>query len=67
LIWGIEEETQRILGTTFNPDANTKGRQVFIMRLSQMLTPRIPFTFRKVNHPQGDLILLEITAIHTTL
>ena len=66
VVWGIEDETHNIIGTTFNPDAKTKGNQVFIMWLSQMLTPRITFTFRKVNHPQGNLILLEIPATHTT-
>jgi predicted HTH transcriptional regulator len=66
VVWGIEDETQNIIGTTFNPDAKTKGSQVFIMWLSQMLTPRITFTFRKVNHPEGNLILLEIPATHTT-
>jgi len=66
VVWGIEDETQNIIGTTFNPDAKTKGNQVFIMWLSQMLTPRITFTFRKVNHPKGNLILLEIPATHTT-
>lgn len=66
IVWGIEDETQNIIGTTFNPESKTKGNQVFIMWLSQMLTPRITFTFRKVNHPQGSLILLEIPATHTT-
>lgn len=66
VVWGIEDKTQNIVGTNFDPDAKTKGNQVFIMWLSQMLTPRITFTFRKVNHPQGNLILLEIPATHTT-
>ena len=66
VVWGIENKTQKIIGTTFNPDIKTKGNQVFIMWLSQMLTPRITFIFRKVNHPQGDLVLLEIPATHTT-
>ena len=66
VIWGIENRTNRIVGTTFNPESKTKGNQVFIMWLSQMLSPRITVTFRKVNHPQGNLILLEIPATHST-
>ncbi len=66
IIWGIEDETKNIIGTTFNPDAKTKGNQVFIMWLSQMLSPRITFNFRNVNHPKGNLVLLEIPATHTT-
>ena len=66
IVWGIEDETKNIIGTTFNPDAKTKGNQVFIMWLSQMLSPRITFNFRNVNHPKGNLVLLEIPATHTT-
>ena len=66
VIWGIEDDTQEILGTTFKPETKTKGNQVFLMWLSQMLTPRITFYFRKVNHPKGNLVLLEIPATHTT-
>lgn len=66
VIWGIEDGTKKVIGTTFNPDNKTQGNQVFIMWLSQMLTPRITFTFRKVKHPKGNLVLLEIPATHTT-
>ena len=31
-----------------------------------MLTQRSTFYFRKVNHPKGNLVLLEIPATHTT-
>ncbi|MEA3444526.1 MAG: ATP-binding protein [Bacteroidota bacterium] len=66
VVWGVKDGTQNIVGTTFNPDTKTKGNQVFIMWLSQMLTPHITFNFRKVNHPKGNLVLLEIPAAHTT-
>ena len=66
VIWGIEDGTQNIVGTTFNPETKTKGNQVFIMWLSQMLMLRITFNFRKVNHSKGNLVLLEIPATHTT-
>jgi predicted HTH transcriptional regulator len=66
IIWGIENETLNIVGTTFDPEAKKKGNQVFAMWLSQMLSPRITFSFRKVNHPNGKLILLEIPSSHTT-
>lgn len=66
VVWGIEDETQNIIGTTFKPDIQTKGKQVFTMWLSQMLSPRITFAFRYVNHPKANLVLLEIPATHTT-
>lgn len=66
VIWGIEDGTRNIVGTTFNPDTKTVGNQVFIMWLSQMLSPRITINFRKVNHLNGNLVLLEIPAALTT-
>lgn len=66
VVWGVEDVIHNIIGTSFNPDTKTKGNQVFVMWLSQMLTPRIAFTFRTVAHPKGNLILLEIPATHTT-
>lgn len=58
--------TQKIIGTTFCPDTKTVGNQVFQMWLTQKLTPRICFQFRKIAHSDGNLILLEIPAANTT-
>jgi len=66
VIWGIENGTHNVVGTSFNPENKTVGNQVFVMWLSQMLSPRIVLSFRKVKHPQGILVLLEIPAAHTT-
>lgn len=66
LLWGIEDGTKNIVGTTFNPETKTVGNQVFIMWLTQMLQPRLAFSFRKVNHPDGNLVLLEIPAAIST-
>lgn len=66
VIWGIEDGTKNITGTTFNPETKTVGNQVFIMWLTQMLQPRLAFSFRKVVHPNGHLILLEIPAAIST-
>jgi len=66
VVWGIEDKTQKIVGTTFNPETKTKGNQVFAMWLSQMLIPHITIHFRNVKHPKSNLVLLEIPATHTT-
>ena len=66
VIWGIEDITKNILGTTFCPDTKTVGNQVFQMWLTQKLTPRISFQFRKIAHPDGNLVLLEIPSAHST-
>lgn len=62
IIWGIEDATRQVVGTTFNPDTKKVGNQVFIMWLTQMLQPRLAFNFRTIVHPQGRLVLLEIPA-----
>lgn len=66
VVWGIEDETHNIVGTTFNPDTKKKGNQVFIMWLANMLSPRITLSFRTINHPKGNLVLLEIPATLST-
>jgi len=66
VIWGIEDGSKRIVGTNFCPEDKTVGNQVFQMWLTQKLTPRITFQFRKVDHPDGALVLLEIPAAHST-
>ncbi|MEX2409933.1 MAG: RNA-binding domain-containing protein [Candidatus Paceibacterota bacterium] len=66
VIWGVEDNTRNIVGTTFNPESKKIGNQVFILWLSTMLSPRITFDFRIVNHPKGRLVLLEIPSAHST-
>ncbi|GAA4815585.1 transcriptional regulator [Marinicella pacifica] len=66
VIWGVEDESKNILGTKFDPDTKKVGNQVFIMWLTQKLKPRLAFSFRKVKHPEGLLVLLEIPAVINT-
>jgi predicted HTH transcriptional regulator len=66
IIWGIEDGTKKILGTTFNPETKKVGNQVFLLWLTNMLQPRLAFDFRTVNHPEGRLVLLEIPAAIST-
>lgn len=66
ILWGIEDGTKNIVGTSFNPETKTVGNQVFIMWLTVMLQPRLALSFRKVNHSQGNLVLLEIPAAIST-
>ncbi|MDA3816985.1 MAG: putative DNA binding domain-containing protein [Prolixibacteraceae bacterium] len=66
VLWGIEDDTKKIVGARFNPETKTVGNQVFIMWLTQMLQPRLTFNFRTVNHPNGNLVLLEIPAAINT-
>ncbi|WP_417278650.1 ATP-binding protein [Celeribacter sp.] len=62
LVWGIEDQSHDVVGTTFDPFSKTIGSQVFELWLRNKLSPAPAFEFRAVNHPGGRLILLEIPA-----
>jgi ATP-dependent DNA helicase RecG len=62
LLWGIEDATHEIVGTDFIPDAKKLGNQVLPLWLANSLQPSIAFSFRTVQHPQGQVVLLEIPA-----
>lgn len=62
MVWGIEDETHRVLGTDFDPDTQKAHGQVLGLWLSNALQPSIAFHFRVVNHSQGRVVVLEIPA-----
>lgn len=62
LVWGIEDGSHNVIGTTFDPFVKTVGNQVFELWLHQMLSPAPNLKFRRVDHPDGQVILLEIPA-----
>jgi len=62
LVWGIDDESHEVVGTTFSHDSHTVGRQPLEMWLRQRLSPAPAFQFREVAHPDGNLVLLEIPA-----
>lgn len=62
MLWGIEDGSHAVVGTIFNPDTKKVGQQVFQLWLAQRLQPSIAFSFRAVEHPDGDVVILEIPA-----
>lgn len=64
VLWGIEDGTKRIVGTTFTPEVKTVGNQVFALWLAKYVT-NCTFSFRSISHPKGTLVLLEISAATT--
>ncbi|PCJ99174.1 MAG: transcriptional regulator [Zetaproteobacteria bacterium] len=66
LLWGIEDGTRDIIGTNFDPSLKLVGNQDFQLWLAQRLNPSISFSFRKINHPDGDVVMLEIPAPTTS-
>lgn len=60
ILWGIDDTTRAVVGTTFNPEAHAVGNQVFALWLAQRLSPSIAFQFHTIAHPQGRVVLMEI-------
>lgn len=66
LVWGVENATHRIQGTTFDPfTQKAEGNQALVMWLQQRTSPRADFTFHECLHLSGRVILLEIKAART--
>ncbi|WP_454288232.1 ATP-binding protein [Rhizobium arsenicireducens] len=61
-LWGVEDETHRLVGTTFAPGTAKKGNQDLESWLVQMLAPRIHIRFTSFICEELPLVLLEIPA-----
>lgn len=62
VLWGIDNDTREVVGTTFDPDVQLVGNTVFQLWLAQHLSPDLGVSFRNVNHPKGRVVLMEIPA-----
>ena len=60
MIWGVNDETHQILGTTFYPSQTTKGNEALENWLLRLLTPKIDFKFYEVIMDDDNVVLLEI-------
>ena len=60
VVWGVEDGTQKVKGTVFDPFTQKNGNQSLIMWLQQLTSPRADFTFHECQHPDGKVVLLEI-------
>jgi ATP-dependent DNA helicase RecG len=62
LVWGIEDSTHEIVGTTFNPSIAKVGNEELESWLLQRLAPKLNFRFYRLVAEAGPLVLLEIDA-----
>lgn len=60
VVWGVEDGTHTVKGTTFDPFGRKEGNQALVMWLQQRTVPRADFAFHAVDHPQGKVVMLEI-------
>ena len=60
VIWGIDDSSKEILGTTFKPFQSKKGGEALENWLLRLLEPKIDFNFYEVAIQGQDIVLLEI-------
>ncbi len=63
MIWGIEDDTKAVLGTTFNPAKTKHGNQALEMWLSQRLQPVPHFEFNCLEYNNKPIVLLCIRPV----
>ncbi|MEW6538934.1 MAG: ATP-binding protein [Pseudomonadota bacterium] len=62
IVWGVEDDTHKVVGTNFEPASFRKGDQPIEFWLSQQLDPCPNLKFETVEHPEGRVVFLEIPA-----
>lgn len=63
LVWGVDNATHEVKGTTFDPfAAKGEGNQPLVMWLMQKTMPRPDFEFHEVPHPSGRVVVMAIRA-----
>ncbi len=63
VLWGIDDTSHEVIGTTFNPDGvKADSNTVLQLWLAQRLKPSVAFTFRTIVHPNGIVVMLEVPA-----
>ena len=61
-IWGVTDDTHRLVGTAFDPDAKTVGKQPLKLWLRTMLSPNASYEFCCFSNDGLDFVILTIRA-----
>lgn len=62
LVWGIEDATHKILGTSFKPKTVKVGNEELENWLARLLSPRIDFKIREFKYEGKDIVIFEVPA-----
>lgn len=66
MIWGIDDKTHEVLGTTFCPQAERVGNQGLDLWISTQLEPQVQFYFHTTTIEDKPVVLLEIGRAFST-
>ena len=62
LVFGVQDATLAVVGTTFQPRTAKKGNEDLEMWLSRMLDPRLDFRITEFEHSGHPIVLFEVPA-----
>jgi uncharacterized protein (DUF1330 family) len=60
VVWGVEDGTHTVTGTTFSPKTAKKGNQLLEIWLAHLLNPRVDFRFHEGSVEGKRVVVLEI-------
>ena len=60
LVWGIQDKTHVVVGTTFKPQQTKKGNEDLESWLLHLLNPRLHFHFYELSYEGKPIVVLEI-------
>ena len=60
LVWGVQDKTHAVVGTTFKPAQTKKGNENLENWLIRLLNPRLHFRFYELTHEGKPIVVLEI-------
>ncbi len=60
VVWGIQDESKRVVGTTARPRERKIGNEEFENWLSHNLAPRVDFRFHEWEHQGLRLVMLQV-------
>jgi ATP-dependent DNA helicase RecG len=62
MLWGVQDKTHDIIGTSFSPSMKKFGNEELESWLLRLLSPKINFSFHTLTVNQRHVVLLEISA-----
>ncbi|HEX6042641.1 ATP-binding protein [Longimicrobium sp.] len=65
MIWGIDDATAAVVGTTFSPKTAKRGNQLLEIWLAHALNPRVDFRFREENIDGKHVVVLQVPSAST--
>ncbi len=62
VVWGVDDSSHKIIGTTFRPASSKVGKEELESWLLRLLAPKIHFRFHELMSDGKPVVLLEISA-----